>query len=1448
MPGTLTAHGAWPRPFRGQREGARVEAPNPARRRRCRCPQAISTSSRFGVVSFAQSRGPGAFMLNAVCTQRVGVILAIAGALFMACCPARAQAPPSNDNFDLAIGLAGHRGSVTSTNVGSTTESGEPTHGSSSSGGSVWYRWTAPVTARVSFDTRGSEFDTTLAVYSGTSLGGLSKIVENDDHAWADACCVQSRVIFNAEQGQAYAIAVAGWNGGTGTFRLRWEIPPNDSFSNAEALQGIAASATGGNIDATGEAGEPLHAGISADASVWWHWRAPASGRTQVDTVGSNYDTTLAVYSGSSLAALTQIAANDDAVGAQSRVAFDAAGGTLYWIAVDGYLSSRGNITLNLSTDVGVPPEIASQPAAPAIVALPEALVGALALGRVDFIATGGSGAATTAIDCSSSDGIRIAASPSSDPGGTFHSTVVAAGEQPPGLVIGATLADSHFTGSVLCTVHPLGQASYTLAFTVAVPEGRQPEVSLAINGTCADFQPYQGGAAITLSWDSAGMDSCVASSNPAAPAWSGNRLIRGSQSVSIPPLPGTATFTLQCSGPAGTRSDSISVDVTVPTAPTITTLGPLRDVFGLVEFHQHACIVHTDGGVSCWGSNDFGQLGNGNTFNQPLPTRVLGVGSGARQVSGRRSHTCAAMDTGAIRCWGHNNAGQLGDGTQSDRLTASDVIGLGGPATSVATGNGHTCAVLNGGALRCWGNNSSGQLGLGDTQFRTVPTPVSGLDNVRQASGSLNHTCAVTYAGAAYCWGNNDWGQLGDGSTTQRLVPTPVQGLDSGVLAISAGGGRFEFAHTCALRADGQVLCWGSNQRGQLGDGSFTGNTVPRPVLGLTGAIGISAGTEHSCAMTQGGPRCWGSNLNGELGNLGSVDSNSPIGVSVLGNTIATLTAGRYGSCAKAEDSTLSCWGANDLGSLGDNTFISRRFASPVLTRMTTIGAIDVVTPTGNGASRAPAVTDSGRFVVFESASTNLIEGSTGPEAVGIYIRDRTRPFCSPGGLRRVSEDAFGNPIIGDAIEPSVSEDGALVAFVAPSAGIVRLSGESTKQAENRRKTNHHLICLRQMLTGGLQCIDGVPANSGGRGSTPRMPANGRRVVWATNQGLGSTGTQIASVSISLGNDGRLQFGPPECLTCFGVNKDGQAVLGEPASGPSTAPALSRSGESLAFETQATNLNLESGSSLSRVKCPGANSRVSLRNLLTGRINEVSTPAPGGACGSPGQGCTSPSISSSGAALAMQCNQPLAPGQADTGQWNVFHWRGGTLRRVSARPDGFEPGGDSVAPSISGDGRVVGFSSNSFGLDGAVFSGPTADVEKAIDEIRRGQSVASAHGADAVLWPGGETPTSAEHLPSDTQDPTLAAASWLPERKGTDQMDVHLWDEVFGTRRLATNASGESLLGSSMRSALTYNGLDVVLESDAPNFVPQDTNGATDVFGRSNPALLLVVFRSGFD
>ena len=339
-----------------------------------------------------------------------------------------------------------------------------------------------------------------------------------------------------------------------------------------------------------------------------------------------------------------------------------------------------------------------------------------------------------------------------------------------------------------------------------------------------------------------------------------------------------------------------------------------------------HSCGLTTAGGVRCWGDDADGQLGDyrGAAFYSTTPVNVIGSATNARAITAGLSHTCQLDSSGGVTCWGRNFYGQLGEGTKTSSYIKVGVAGLSiGVASITANASGdHTCAVQTNGAAQCWGRNEYGQLGNGSTIHSPVPVDVAGLGAgvVALAAGGA-HTCAITGVGVK-CWGRNSEGELGDGSTDNRSAPVAVAGLSSVVTAIAAG-----FSHTCALMASGTVRCWGWNLEGEVGNGSTaTIVAAPADVSGLAGVVAISAGGNHTCALMAGGAlKCWGRNTEGQLGDGSSINRSLPVSVAGLGSGVAFVAGGGFHTCAIIAGGGAACWGLNGSARLGDGTIASR-------------------------------------------------------------------------------------------------------------------------------------------------------------------------------------------------------------------------------------------------------------------------------------------------------------------------------------------------------------------------------------------------------------------------------------------------------------------------------------------------------------------------------------------
>jgi alpha-tubulin suppressor-like RCC1 family protein len=301
-------------------------------------------------------------------------------------------------------------------------------------------------------------------------------------------------------------------------------------------------------------------------------------------------------------------------------------------------------------------------------------------------------------------------------------------------------------------------------------------------------------------------------------------------------------------------------------------------------------------------------------------------------RVAAGGGHTCGILADGTLWCWGDNSDGQLGAGnTDQDRPRQVTYPAPGG-WVSVTAGEVHTCAVRAGGTLWCWGDNSDGQLGIGNFTGQDRPRQVTspapgGWDSV--TAGNY-HTCAIRTGGTLWCWGWNPYDQLGTGYDGSQDLPQPVTALAPGWVSVTAG-----YGHTCAIRTGGTLWCWGDADAGQLGHGPGTAQvTIPAP----GGWVSVAAGWFHTCAIRAGGTLwCWGNNLEGEVG-IGGGSTRQYLPQQVTTPAAAgwtSVTGGGFHTCATRVAGTLWCWGSDRFGAIGigyhPNQFLPRQVISPV-------------------------------------------------------------------------------------------------------------------------------------------------------------------------------------------------------------------------------------------------------------------------------------------------------------------------------------------------------------------------------------------------------------------------------------------------------------------------------------------------------------------------------------
>ena len=561
----------------------------------------------------------------------------------------------------------------------------------------------------------------------------------------------------------------------------------------------------------------------------------------------------------------------------------------------------------------------------------------------------------------------------------------------------------------------------------------------------------------------------------------------------------------------------------------------------------HHTCAILDNGLLKCWGRDDYGQLGDGSSTygrqsdGDPLggPSVFpidLGPGRTAVAVSAGSLHTCAILDSGDVECWGLGASGQLGgtDPTHGANGTyphttepSSTPIDLGAGRTAVAiSGSGnHTCAILDDGDIKCWGENSHGQIGNeGDPSVDySLPQTVSGGFSWVVASnagasvdGSLfsyssdkltaghSHSCALRDDGQPFCWGSSQHGRLGIGEAQSDWYhfPTPHQVLHpANVTSISAGS-----AHTCAIREDGSLICWGHDSYGQLGNGgngfwdNSPGSQLSPPLdsaldLGPNRtALEVSAGHEHTCAILDTGDvKCWGKGDRGQLGSgAGGYRYSIPSSVVDLGEDRTAVSLGKGSladhACAILDNGDLKCWGRDDYGQIGDGG---------------TIGYNENLD--------------------FTSGPSEPIDLGTGRTAVAVALgRSHTCAILDDGSVKCWGSDYWGQ--LGDG-GTSTDQASPVSVDLGPGRTAVAIS-----------VGNVHTCAI--LDDGSVKCWGSNQKNNIGLGVTEGQQYQPK--FYAPTQ-TASLGTGRTAVAIAAGNDHTCAILDDASMRCWGGYRSGQ-------------------------------------------------------------------------------------------------------------------------------------------------------------------------------------------------------------------------------------------------------------------------------------------------------------------
>ncbi|MBI5535832.1 MAG: hypothetical protein HY898_24145 [Deltaproteobacteria bacterium] len=337
----------------------------------------------------------------------------------------------------------------------------------------------------------------------------------------------------------------------------------------------------------------------------------------------------------------------------------------------------------------------------------------------------------------------------------------------------------------------------------------------------------------------------------------------------------------------------------------------------------EHACAIRSDHTLWCWGSNEQDQLGGS---SEALgPQQVTNLGQEVARIALGDTHTCAQKLDGTLWCWGSNVHAELaiGNGTDTPNFvpTPTLVSALGSDVLQLEAGSSRACARRSDNTVWCWGAEFSS-----DWPTATPPTVIETLDSQVAEVATSRHTCARKYDQSLWCWGRNNDGQIGSGTTADS--PEPMQ-----VIALADQTSHFDVGtyHTCVVKKDHTLWCWGSNLHGQIanwapgplncGVGPCP-NPVPVTELGAQVAR-VAAGVYHTCAIRLDGTLwCWGHNDHGQVGDgTQNINVFAPVQVATVGSQVAQVAPGLHHTCARGNDGALWCWGLNDQGQLGDGT-----------------------------------------------------------------------------------------------------------------------------------------------------------------------------------------------------------------------------------------------------------------------------------------------------------------------------------------------------------------------------------------------------------------------------------------------------------------------------------------------------------------------------------------------
>jgi alpha-tubulin suppressor-like RCC1 family protein len=339
----------------------------------------------------------------------------------------------------------------------------------------------------------------------------------------------------------------------------------------------------------------------------------------------------------------------------------------------------------------------------------------------------------------------------------------------------------------------------------------------------------------------------------------------------------------------------------------------------------EHSCALYSTGRIRCWGSNSAGQLGDGGlSAASHIPSTVSGITT-ATDIAVGLFHSCALLANQRIQCWGSDSYGQLGNDISFGNASTPVFVALYSDFIQVAAGGNRSCGIRSNGTVHCWGEDSEGGLGNGTPLTNSgTPVQVTGPTSAARIAMGRGHACALRTDGEVRCWGSDSAGQIGNGATLSNANTSANIPYANGAIGISAGGNN-----SCSIHPGGETRCWGANDQGQLADGNApTLRASPIVVGNLAGSVEIALGLRHGCSKDASNTlSCWGDDQYGQIGNDASF-TNEPVPVPVYGlGNVSSFTTGEFHSCAINASGRVYCWGMNSAGQVGISSPASQAF-----------------------------------------------------------------------------------------------------------------------------------------------------------------------------------------------------------------------------------------------------------------------------------------------------------------------------------------------------------------------------------------------------------------------------------------------------------------------------------------------------------------------------------------